>query len=835
MDRWRRAAAIVDEALAVDGPAREALIGAHCADDPSLETDVRRWLAATDAPSSLLTGPALPRDGLDGLSFATPATPRLAVDSRVGAWRIVRFLGSGGMGDVYEAARDDGAFDRRVALKVVRLHEGQERLARRFQRERALLAGLDHPGIARLLDGGTLADGTPFYAMELVDGLPIDRWCDERQLHLRDRVGLVLQICAAVSYAHDRLVVHRDLKPSNVLVTPDGIVKVVDFGIARALDDTPGNPTERLESDGISQAQWRALTPAYASPEQFIGRATTAATDVYSLTAILHRLLTGSPPTEPFAPFLGGATRQRSALSCSERVRADGARDQIAAARRTTAPELVRALRGDLDAIVACGLARDTRDRYRSIEALAGDLSNHLAARPLAARHEGWQSRAVKFVRRHRAGVLAGTLAIGGLLLTTTVALMQAARADRAARQAKAANTFLLDLLALPYPFDSGPTRQRSLRALLDSGRARALRLSAANESPGTEILLALSRGYNGLGDTRAAAQLARSALDERLRTLGLDAKEVAAARITLAEALGRDGRPLEAIPQYDSTLLVERARLGPRSVRVGVILQARARALRVAGDVAGSERTLAEVLSIFHDSAGPARNAYAHALQTMGHIHRERGHFTEAEASYRAALSVRRLLEGNAIEIANDEGDIAAALMDQGRLADAEPLILHSLETKRTRLGDLDPEVADDEVKLARLRLLGGQPRAADSLLRRALASYGATNGTPGWRQLDAIEALVATQLTLGDAEGAARTAQRGLDSLATTAMPRARAQSSLYRLLARAASTGGDPSGARRWLAACDSARATLLAAGGATAGCADGRIVAPIARPD
>ncbi|MCU0634152.1 MAG: serine/threonine protein kinase, partial [Gemmatimonadaceae bacterium] len=430
--RWQRAAPIVDAALAHDDANREAFVREACGGDPSLEEDVRRWLAATGTPLALWTAPALPAAAVPALAGAL-----LAPGQRIGPWRIVRPIGHGGMGDVYEATRDDGAFARQVALKVVRDLPGRDRLVRRFERERALLAGLDHPGIARLLDGGVLDDGTPYYAMELVDGEPIDRWCDARRLGVAARLRLVRQACAALSYAHARLVVHRDLKPSNVLVTADGTVKIVDFGLASPIGDardarqlsTP-LPT-RAGTEALRSGWFVALTPAYASPEQFRGEAHTAATDVYSLTALLHALLAGAPPHGRLATYGDAeqAVLHRDPPLPSAAVRAAGTEaTQIAAARGTAPAVLVRALAGDCDAIVQRGLARDPAQRYPSIDALDRDLANLLEGRAVSARPDRWTRRATRFVARHRAGTAIGVLAVAALLATTTAARVQATR-----------------------------------------------------------------------------------------------------------------------------------------------------------------------------------------------------------------------------------------------------------------------------------------------------------------------------------------------------------------------------------------------------------------------
>src|SRR5690606_14626948 len=253
--RWRRAGALVDALLDLPAAEREAALLRATAGDPVLQADAQRWLAAAGDPAGLTHHCPLPPD-----AFATP--PPLAVGSGIGPWRVLGVAGTGGMGVVYEAERADGAFTRRVALKVINGPAGHALLTERFLAERRILAGLEHPNIARLLDGGVTPDGAPYYAMEFVAGEPLDRWCDDHRVELAGRLRLLRQVCAAVAYAHRRLVIHRDLKPSNILVTAAGEVKLLDFGIAGWQDPPP----EEAPVPGA-----RLLTPAYASPEEMQG------------------------------------------------------------------------------------------------------------------------------------------------------------------------------------------------------------------------------------------------------------------------------------------------------------------------------------------------------------------------------------------------------------------------------------------------------------------------------------------------------------------------------------------------------------------------------------
>ncbi len=800
-ERWRRAFAVVDAALELDAPARERLVRERCAGDPALESDVRRWLDAAARPLPLLDAPPTPP--------APAAAPMLRLPRRLGPWEAVRFVGAGGMGEVYEAERADGTFARRVALKVVRdAGDGAPApsaaaLLRRFHRERRLLAALDHPGIARLLDAGLTDDGVPYYVMELVDGVPIDAYCDGRRLGVAARVALVRQVCAAVAYAHRRLVVHRDLKPSNVLVTGDGVVKLVDFGIARLLgepepgaagpspDDAPAAPPT------VTHPTARVLTPAYASPEQFRGGATTVATDVYSLSAVLYRLLAGRPPFGD-APAWDGTAWASEPAPPSAAVADPAHAAALAHARGTTPARLRRRLRGDLDAIVLQGLREDPVHRYGSAEALDAELARHLTDRPVHARAGGWAYRLGRLVRRRRAAVAGAALAVAALATTAAAAVEQARRARREADRALEVSGFVLGLLTLPYAYDSGATRQRSLRMLLDSGAARAHYLTRATGAVRSDVLLALSEGYYGLGDFRTAAELARRALAVR-RAEDPGGYGVVTARASLAEALRLAGALREATAQYDTVIAGVRRRHGPRSAVLAAMIHSRARAARAAGDVEAAERGVAEAIAIFADSAGVGRIPLANAHQTLGHLRLEGGALAAAESSYRTALAMRERVGASAVEVANSVGDLGAVALAAGRLVEAESLLARALTVKRAQLGDAHPETLDGAIATARLTLRRGRAAEAERAAREALAGYGAAGAVPAWRLVPALEVLGQAQLARGDGAGAAATLRAALDTLArSTPRPTPR-RAALQRLLAeaeRAAAPGPDPS---------------------------------------
>ena len=421
-EQWHRIEQLLDAALDLPAEQRDAFVREACGADEALRAEVAQLLEGCEGPGVLPDRPAA--EFVAGIVSAVgPATP--AADppgpARVGPYRVLSQLGQGGMGAVYLAERDDGQFHQRVALKLVRrgLHL-DERLVRRFRDERQILASLVHPHIARLLDGGLTDDGLPYFAMELVEGQPIDRFADAGHLPVAERLELFLKVCDAVEYAHGRHIVHRDLKPSNILVSRTGELKLVDFGIAKLL--APG-----LESTGLTRTGDRLLTPEYASPEQIRGEPVAPASDVYSLGLVLYELLAGHRPFRRAgrtAHELERAILEEEATRPSATVaRPADIAEQISHARGTSPDRLRRRLQGDLDAIVLKALRKEPRARYATAGELGADVRRHLAGEPVRARGGARTYRVRRFLRRHRTAVLTGTAGVALGVAVLAVAL----------------------------------------------------------------------------------------------------------------------------------------------------------------------------------------------------------------------------------------------------------------------------------------------------------------------------------------------------------------------------------------------------------------------------
>ncbi|MEM6673620.1 MAG: protein kinase [Planctomycetota bacterium] len=471
-ERWRRVRAIVEAALEREPPERAAFVEETAGGDDELAREALDLLELESV------------DALDATIADAIEDDADAESPRLGPWKLLREIGSGGMGTVFLAVRDDGQFKKRVAIKRIKRGMDTDEVLRRFERERQVLATLDHPGIARLLDGGVSDDGRPYLVLEYVEGEPLDRWCDSQRLSIRERIELFCEVCDAVDEAHRSLVVHRDLKPSNVMVDAQGRPRLLDFGIAKMLDPEKGEQTVELTSTPL-----RLLTPAYASPEQIRGQLITTTSDVYSLGAVLFQILTGRPPFEfetASASEIERVVCHAEPTRCSQVV--SGADESVAERRASSPRALARTLDGDLDTVVAKALRKEPRRRYATAALLADDLRRYLRGLPVSARPDTFGYRTAKFVRRHRLGVASAAATLLALVVGLGLSLWQYSEARQAS-----------DLLA--DEVERGKRRNEALEALAEdlrvrtdeAERARAAALAAEADAE-SQRLLAESR-----------------------------------------------------------------------------------------------------------------------------------------------------------------------------------------------------------------------------------------------------------------------------------------------------------------------------------------------------
>jgi serine/threonine-protein kinase len=639
---------LLDEALDLPPEARSTWIENLASEYEPLKPRLRRLLddALVLGTSSGLTLPKLP--GLRDTSVALPSSPRADGDT-VGPYRLLRSLGEGGMGEVWLAERADGLVKRPVALKLPHQSWARAGLSERIARERDILAALTHPHIARLYDAGVAADGQPYLAIEYVDGEPLDRFCASRALSIHARLKLFLQIVGAVSHAHAQLVIHRDLKPSNILVTRDGQVRLLDFGIAKLLEDE--GP---IDSD-LTQASGRVLTPQYASPEQVRGLRVGTASDVYSLGVILYELLTGVRPyvVEP----------RRSAAAIEEAILSA---EIERPSRRVSDVSTRRALSGDLDWIVLKALAREPASRYPSAAAFGEDLERHLRSEPVLASPPTRGYRLGKFVRRHRVAAAATAVVAAAILAAVagiTVGLVRAQRAetearaaaDRARTEAQTADRvsqFLVDMFDLAKP-EEADGRPVTARDMLDRGASKI-------DSSLTREPLVESRLRRSVGD--AYSQLGQY--------------PVARTQLERAVAAARD-----AGPSGETELVRALTLLGQLQRRVD--------------DAAGAEKSLREALALAERQSSADPDHIGLVMNELALLLRTRNQ-DEALGLYRR---VHALIVASRGSNHQDAGlllvNIGALLTRMRRYEEARLTFDEALPILTTHYGDDDPRVA--------------------------------------------------------------------------------------------------------------------------------------------
>ena len=643
-ERWKQVREVFDRASETVAGERERLLARECGSDEELSREVRSLLVSSEVAREFLEVPAV-----EQVRRSDP-WPEVSLPERIGPWVIERELGHGGMGTVYLGVRTEEGFRRTAAVKLVRLGMDSDFVLRRFRTEREILSGLDHPHIARLLDGGSTSDGRPYFAMEYVEGRHLLDDCAARGLHEKQRIGLFLEVCDAVAYAHRHLVVHRDLKPSNILVTPEGSPKLLDFGLARLLQPDAGAAGDRTETG------FRLLTPDYASPEQVRGERITTATDIYSLGVVLYYLLAGRGPYRT----TGSAESTARAVCEQEPDR----------------PGLAR----DLDNIVLKALRKEPERRYESVGALAEDLKRYLEGRPVVARKDTLGYRASKFIGRHKAGTAVGVVGALALCAAMAAAMYQAREAMRERGEAERrlrevrelTNSFVFEvhdaIAGLP---GSTPARRMIVQRALDY-LERISRVKTHDPALQRDLAAAyerVARVQGGLfeshlGDTEGARRsLGRAlALREALAVSSGSAEDRMAlgeSELQLAQVLlvAGDGSGAAVRARRASTLLATLAREQPDDSKSAA---RSARAKRYLGAALTQLGSRAEALDALRDSARAFEGLSA------------------AEPSYRRELGITHQMIVHALA---GSGDRAAAIASyekaagiQAALVEADP-----------------------------------------------------------------------------------------------------------------------------------------------------------------
>jgi len=781
-ERWRRIEGLFERAADLSVEERRLLFDSECADDPTVRIEVEALLAAdrkSDKVADRLRAAVVDvgseetteRQDHPPLPEPDPSLdePAAGTGDRIGAYAVEREIGRGGMGRVYLAHRADQAYEARVAIKLLPRGSADRQHLDRFLRERQILATLDHPNIARLLDAGATADGLPYLVMEHIEGERLDTFCDGRRASVRERLELFLAICAAVQQAHQSLVIHRDLKPDNVLVDRDGVPKLLDFGIAKLLEGSavPG------ESRATRTAQL-PMTPAYASPEQIRGGPITTATDVYALGVMLFELLSGRRPHDPDDPDDTADPPEPLQL----RVLRDdpprpsrGVTSEAAANRRTTPQGLRRQLEGDLDTIVLTALARDPAERYATVGALADDLRRHLDGLPVSARPATFGYRLAKLVRRNPVSTgLATALLVALVVFAVSMALLAGLLADerdralREQQEADQVSELLVDLFTV-----SDPARSRgetvTAREILDDGAERIRTELADQPELRATLLDTIGRVYRNLGLYDRALPLIEEGLEVRKQALGPEQPESVASLIHLARVTQQSGDFDGAEALYRQALDLQTRMLGPDAPALAETLDGLAILAQFHGRYDEAEGYLTRALAILREDGESQPRRISEVLERRGSLRSDRQQLDASEADFREAIDVdRRALGPDHPEVLDKQNALANTLRYHGKLAAAEALFRETLAAQRRVLGAEHPDIPYALNGLGLCLREEGRPKEAEPFVREALEMrqrlLGASHPAVGV----SLNNLANVLLDLGELDEAERYARESL-----------------------------------------------------------------------
>ena len=799
---WPAIERILDAVIELPPTERHKAVAELCADNDRLRREVESLLTAHDEASGFLAA--------DNGPVPSPnAVPeRSRVGETIGGYELLEWLGHGGTGVVYKARRVRGPAEQVVAIKLLRWPDAPAATARRLEEEQRILARLEHPDIARLIDGGISPDGAPFLVTEYVDGTPLDGYCEQRPLTLEQRLDLFRCIARTVDFAHRNLIVHRDLKPGNILVDADGRPRVLDFGIAKLIA-----PRE-AGGEGLSETGMAMLTPSYAAPEQITNNPITTATDTYALGLLLFEMLTGRRAMELHDASLSTAVRricEREPPAASSSVRPGCGRP---AARR---------LRGDLDAICARALRKDPGERYPSAAALIADLGNYRKGLPVSARRGRWRYRAAKFIRRHRWGLAAGALVgasllagIAGTAWQARLARQHAAHAEREAAAAARIAEFLQGLFEVSDPAGAAG-EDITARELLDRGAARIGTELAAEPATRARLQGVMGDVYTRLGAYAPALELTREALETARDTHGDHSRQAATHRLSLAELHRQRGEfdaaaalleavletvsnagaaeSLPSVPDLRNRLGLVRTNQGRYAEAIPLLRQALAGFQRLPGDhehaIASSTANLATAVQKNGDLEEAARlhqlaleriravragdhPDIATTLNNLATLHQELGDSATALELFQQTLGMlRRLMGDQHPYVAYTLHNIGGLHAADGREAEAMEHFSEALAIKRATIGEQHPSVANTLNSMGLVAAERGAWDAAEKHLQQAISQFEASVGANHWRTGAAHCNLAAVHAGRGHLRAAASRLQNAREIFADALPP--------------------------------------------------------------
>ncbi len=631
-ETWQKVKDIFRDGSALDQADRENFAREACGDDREAFVEVKLLLDSLEDAAEFIEKPAI-------------SDPGSYIGKTVGRYLIVEEIGRGGMGIVFRAEREGGEFEQHVAVKVLKRGLDTEEIVRRFYRERQILASLNHPNIARLLDGGTTEDGLPYFVMEYIDGLPLVKYCEVNNCSLEEKIRLFQEICSAVSYAHKHLIVHRDLKPDNILVTDDGEPKLLDFGLARIVD--------AAAPDDQTQTAFRAFTPGYASPEQLLGGEVTTVSDIYSLGIVLYELLTNERPFyfkgKSLDEIIKIITELEAPLPSAVANDPGSGKDLKL---RIKDPKL----RGDLDNIILTALRKEPERRYQSVEAFANDIERHLTGFPVSARPSTYKYRASKFIRRNKVSVFAASVIFLSVIGALTVGIWQARQTQKEKEKVEGVNAFLEQTLKYSNPLFGHLRKdghETTVNEVLDEA-ARRLDNGEFDASP--ELKAELEKTVGATYSGQAKYQQARKHMEQYV--------------ILLRQLYAENDPVMIAGSLTWAGLLFEK------------------------GEFDEAEKTYRQYLPLLKNEYGKGNvtpDILANAYNNFAYLRRTQGASMEAESLFRETLELTpQLSDESRIGLATTRSTLASTIADQGRFDEALQSAREAVEEYRKR-GEVD------------------------------------------------------------------------------------------------------------------------------------------------
>ena len=778
-DRFKQVERIFERALEMPAGERASFLDEACGGDDALRKQVEQLLAADSEAGEFLQEPAV-EHGLDLLGQQGAGR----APEEIGPYRVIRKIGQGGMSEVYLAVRADEAYQKRVAIKLVRQDLDRDDLLRRFRMETQILAGLDHPNIATLLDGGTTEDGVPYFVMEYIEGVPVDEYCDRNSLTVKERIELFRTICSAVHYAHQNLVVHRDIKASNILVTADGTPKLLDFGIAKLLRP------DQFAGQAEYTATWvRPMTPRYASPEQVQGKLVGTPSDVYSLGVLLYKLLTGHLPyrldgrTEhDLGDVIVAQDPERPSTAISRMVPAtptDPSTSQltpeaVSRARRTQPQTLQRQLSGDLDNIVLMALRKEPQRRYGSVEQFAEDLRRYLGGMPVVARKDTLGYRTGKFVRRNFVACAAAAMVV---LLLAGFAVSMGLLAQRVAHERDQANAerdrsnqvvrFMIeDIFQIPDPYEA---RGGNITAteILDRGAEKVSEELDDQPEVQATLMNAIGSVYRNLGMMDRAEPMLERSLEVWRETKGDGHHRVAAGLQNLGTLRGQMGNLDESERMLREALEMQRQLEAVDEWDLFATLNSLAVVTRKKGNLEEAKALFREALALPPEMIDDDR-ARSDALNNLAIVQVDASELEAAEENFRAALKlVREAVEPGHPQIARFLTNLGTCLGKQEKYEEAEPYLSEALTMLRENLPPRHPAMIEPLNNLGKLKYRLHDTEGAEPLFREAL-DIVSEKVSPAHPHVGILRGNLADVLRrAGDLDQAEIEARRGLDVL--------------------------------------------------------------------